>query len=309
MNAEVLPGAISYVYRVRHRVEGEPFISIVLPAVPDADPSRNDDWRACERTLAMLVERTAYRRLEVVLPTTSARVSSRALQLPRNLTVRQVPSDGAAVSGRLRQQKLAATHARGDHLLFLDWGLQPIDREWLTALLEFSQQAAIGAVGAKLHYPDGSLKHVGILLGVNGVAAPAIHRYPRSSLGYFGAAIAARNYSAVSGECLMTRRAVHDRVGGFDDEMGGFADIDYCLRVIDAGYRVVFTPYADLIQDKAAIASREAGADDANRLRKRWSDRLVHDPYYNRNFSRNTPDYEPDLAANTPPLRAGEGGV
>ncbi len=309
MNAEVLPGAISYVYRVRHRLDGEPLISIVLPALSGADGSRNDDWQACERTLAMLVERTAYRRLEVVLPIPRGRASSRALQLPPNLTVREVPIDGAAVSGRLRQQNLAAAHARGDHLLFLDWGLKPIDREWLTALLEFSQQAAIGAVGAKLHYPDGSLKHIGILLGVNGVAAPAIHRYPRSSLGYFGAAIAARNYSAVSGECLMTRRAVHDRVGGFDDEMGGFADIDYCLRVIDAGYRVVFTPYAALIQDKAAVAGREAGADDANRLRQRWNDRLMHDPYYNRNFSRNTPDYGLDLAANTQPLSAGDDGV
>ncbi len=225
-------------------------ISIVLPALPDADSSRSDGWKACERTLAMLVERTTYRRLEVVLPVQRARASSPALQIPRNLTVREVPMDGSPIRGRFRQQKLAAAHAHGDHLLFLDWGLKPIDSGWLTALLEFSQQAAIGAVGAKLHYPDGSLKHVGILLGVNGVAAPALHRYPRSSLGYFGAAIAARNYSAVSGECLMTRRAVHDSVGGFDDEMGGFADVDYCLRVTRAGYRVVFTPHAALVHEQ-----------------------------------------------------------
>ena len=209
--------------------------------------------------------------------------------------------DGPPIRGRLRQQKLGAAHAHGDHLLFLDWGLKPIDSGWLTALLEFSQQAAIGAVGAKLHYPDGSLKHVGILLGVNGVAAPALHRYPRSSLGYFGAAIAARNYSAVSGECLMTRRAVHDSVGGFDDEMGRFADVDYCLRVTRAGYRVVFTPHAALVQSKEASSSSDADADGANRLRMRWSDRLAQDPFYNRNFSRDTPDYGLDLTASPAP--------
>jgi GT2 family glycosyltransferase len=216
-------------------------------------------------------------------------------QIPRDLTVREVPVDGSSIRGRLRQQKRAAAHARGDHLLFLDWGLEPIDGEWLTALLEFSQQAAIGAVGAKLLYPDGSLKHIGMLLGVNGVAAPALHRHPRSSWGYWGTAITARNYSAVSGECLMTRRAVYDEVGGFDDEMGGFADVDYCLRVTRAGYRVVFTPHAALVQDKSSSSNGDADADDAKRFRMRWSDQLAQDPYYNRNFSRDTPDYEPKL--------------
>ena len=155
-------------------------------------------------------------------------------------------------------EKLAAAQRSS---AVLDWD-HAIDSGWLTALLEFSQQAAIGAVGAKLHYPDGSLKHVGMLLGVNGVAAPALHRYPRSSLGYFGAAIAARNYSAVSGECLMTRRAVHDSVGGFDDEMGGFADVDYCLRVTRAcRVRVVFTPHARaLVREPGGEFGRDADA-------------------------------------------------
>jgi GT2 family glycosyltransferase len=253
----------------------------------------------CERTLAMLAKRTAYRRLEVVLPVERTGSSS-ALQIPGNLTLREVPIDESPIRDRFRQQKRAAACASGDHLLFLDWGLTPINREWLSALLEFSQQVAIGAVGAKLHYPDGSLRHVGILLGVNGIAAPALHRSPRSSLGYYGAAVAARNYSAVSGECLMTRRAVHDSMGGFDDEMGEFADIDYCLRVTNAGYRVVFTPHAALVCNRPASASSDTDANDANQLRMRWSDRLAQDPYYNRNFSRDTPDYELDLTAKPP---------
>jgi hypothetical protein len=258
----------------------------------------------------MLAKRTSYRRLEVIVPVETDRASIPALQVPHNLTVREVPIGGSPTRCRLRQQKRAVAHARGDHLLFIDWELKPIDSDWLTALLEFSQQAAIGAVGAKLHYPDGSLKHVGILLGVNGVAAPAFHRRPRSSLGYFGMAIAARNYSAVTGECLMTRRAVYDGVGGFDDEMGRFADIDYCLRVIRAGYRVVFTPHAALVHHTASSSNSDADADDANRLRMRWGDRLAQDPYYNPNFSRDTPDYEPALDARaapehvTPPSRA-----
>ena len=294
LNAEILPGGFQYLYRVRYRVQGEPLISIVLPALPDVDASGTNGQRACERTLAMLDGRTTYRRFEVVLPGDG--VSDRWLRIPRSLTVRHVPTNGTPIRGPLGQQKRAAVHASGDHLLFLAWGLQAMDGDWLTALLEFSQQSPIGAVGAKLHHSDGSLKHIGILLGVNGVAAPAFHRHPRSSMGYWGTAIAARNYSAVSGECLMTRRAVYDEVGGFDDEMGGLADIDYCLRVTAAGYRVVFTPHAPLVHDDSRSQSTGVDAQDANRLQTRWSDRLARDPYYNSNLSRDSPDYEPDLS-------------
>ena len=293
LDAEVLPGALRYLYRVRYRIKGEPLISIVLPAVPDA--GRGDGRSACERTLTMLAERTAYRRLEVILPVERGRAADLTLQIPQNLTVCEIPMDAAVIRSRVRQQTLAAADATGDHLLFLDWGLQAIDTEWLTALLEFSQQAAIGAVGAKLHYSDGSLKHIGIVLGVNGVAAPAFHLHPRSSFGYWGTAIAVRNYSAVSGDCLMTRRQVYAEVGGFDDEMGRFADVDYCLRVTRAGYRVVFTPYASLVQDTSSRSTGDTDAHEGNGLQTRWSDRLARDPYYNPNFSRDTPDYEPSL--------------
>jgi GT2 family glycosyltransferase len=296
LNAEVLRGALPFAYRVRYRVEGEPLISIVLPSIPGSDSSRSLRWRPCERTLRMLADRTAYPRIEVILPVPRGGASNSGLHIPRNLMVREVPIEEPPTGGPLRQQKRAATEARGDHLLFLDWGLKPVVREWLTALLEFSQQTAIGAVGGKLHYPDGSLKHIGILLGVNGVAAPALHRHPRSSVGYYGAAVAVRNYSAVSGQCLMTRRDVYHTLGGFDEEIGSFADIDYCLRATGAGYRVVFTPYAALVEDNSSGAINEADVHAVNRFRMRWSDLLAQDPYYNRNFSRDSPDYEPNLS-------------
>jgi GT2 family glycosyltransferase len=295
LNAEILPGAFPYVYRVRYRIEAEPLISIALPALPGDDDSGRDHRSACERMLGILVERTTYRRFEVLLPVAGAGAAGLTRQFPPNLSIREVPIEGGTIGGRLRQQRRAAAHARGDHVLFLDWGLKPLESDWLTALLEFSQQTAIGAVGAKLHYPDGSLRHVGILLGVNGLAAPALHRYRRSAAGYFGTAIAARNYSAVSGECLMTRRSVYEEVGGLDDEMGGLADVDYCLRVAGAGYRVVFTPHAALVHGSWSSPGRNVSPADAERFRMRWADRLVDDPYYNPNFSRDTPDYEPGV--------------
>ena len=282
-------------YRVRYRIQGEPLISIVLPALPETDRRGREGLEACERFLELIDQRTAYRRFEVVVAVRDAADVSR-LRAPSALTLRTVPLDAPPCRSTLGQQKRAAALAHGDHLLFLSWGLQPMDADWLTGLLEFSQLQPVGAVGAKLHHPDGSLKHIGILLGVNGVAACALHRHPRSSMGYWGTAIAARNYSAVTGECLMTRRAVFDQIGGFDEEMGALADVDYCLRVTAAGYRVVCTPHAALMDDESWDRPDPAGGQDASRLQMRWSARLARDPYYNSNLSRDAPDYEPDLS-------------
>jgi hypothetical protein len=210
---------------------------------------------------------------------------------------REVPVNRSLRPGHVGQLTMAAARATGDHLLVMDWGLTAINPEWLTALREYSQQSAIGAVGAKLIYPDGSLKHIGILLGVNGVAAPAFHRHPQSTLGYWGTAIAARNYSAVSGACLLTRRRVFEQVGRFREETGSFFDVDYCLRVTAAGCRVVFTPHALLAHTEWRPRAWPAIQGQENLMHALWGDRLAKDPYYNANFSRDTPDYEPDLSA------------
>ena len=286
-------------YRVRYRIDGDPFISIVLPLVPNR--ADGDVRRACQRTLAMLAERTSYRRFEVVMPVTrSGAVDSRCRS--RDSSPLEVSIEEPTFHRRLGQQKLAAAHATGTHLLFLEWGLQATDSEWLAALLEYSQHSPIGAVGGKLHNADGSLKHIGVVLGINGVAAPAFHLHPRSSLGYWGTAIAVRNYSAVSGECLMTRRDVYEEVGGFDDDMGEFGDLDYCLRLRQVGYRVVFTPHAALIASPSSISAADADPNDALKFRLRWSDILANDPYYNPNLSRDTPDYEPHLRGREEPI-------
>jgi GT2 family glycosyltransferase len=173
-----------------------------------------------------------------------------------------------------------AADARGDHLLFLDGGLRPLDDEWLTALLEYSQQEAIGAVGARLTYADGRLRHIGIAICLDAGPAAAFDGHAANSYGYFSSAIGVRNYAALSGECLMTRRAVFERLGGFNPQLPRFgADVDYCTRVRAAGLRVVFTPYARLQYTASASARQWSGGAD--------------DPYYNPNLSR-TAAYEID---------------
>ena len=171
-----------------------------------------------------------------------------------------------------------------------------ITPDWLTAMLEYSQEPGVGAVGPKLLYPDGRLQHVGIVLGVAGVAAHAYHQHPGVSPGYGGSAILARNYSAVTGACLMTRKQVFEHVGRFDERLPtDFNDVDYCLRLRRAGYRIVYTPWAQLYHHEAAsFGSRQHDIGELGEMRERWSTVIDNDPYYNPNLTRDFPDYRID---------------
>ena len=125
----------------------------------------------------------------------------------------------------------AVRHARGEHVVLLNDDVEIGSPEWLTSMLEYSQDPKIGAVGAKLSYPDGRLQHVGMLIGVCGIAAHAFHRCRGGTTGYAGSAVVARNCSAVTAACLMTRRAVFDELGGLDEDLPvDFNDVDFCLR-------------------------------------------------------------------------------
>src|SRR5688500_10773158 len=152
---------------------------------------------------------------------------------------------------------------------------------------------ASASVGEQLRYPDGRLEDVGKLLGVAGIAAHAYHQHPGSTQCYYGSVIGPRNFSAVTAACLMTRRAVFDEVGGFDETFPiDFNDVDYCLRVRRAGYRIVYTPYARLYHhESASFGARQQDQAGIDEMRRRWAEIIANDPYYNRNLTREFPDY------------------
>lgn len=169
-----------------------------------------------------------------------------------------------------------AAQARGEHLLFLGDELEALSDDWLTALLEFSQQPGIGAVGAKIYRQDDAIWHAGMI-----VPRAAPHLVWRDDG-------IARNYAAVSGACLMTARATFEATGGFEaGERVGCSDVDYCLRLQARGERIVLTPHARLRH----VGAPPAEADAASRatFQRAWGDRMEYDPYYNRNYRQDGP--------------------
>lgn len=200
----------------------------------------------------------------------------------------------------------AARHARGRVLCLLNDDTEVITPGWLEEMLGLLHQKDVGVVGAKLLYPDGTVQHGGDLVGVGGVASHAHAFLRRDDPGYQGRALLAQDMSAVTGACLMVWKSLYETLAGLDEQHlpVAFNDVDFCLRVREAGYRVVWTPHAELYHHESASRGRERGAAKVRRarrevayMRKRWKHALRRDPFYNPNLSQERPDFS---LSNTP---------
>ena len=211
-----------------------------------------------------------------------------------------------------RLNNRAAGEAGGEILIFLNNDTEIDKPGWLAELVSHATRSEVGAVGARLWYPDGTLQHGGVILGLGGVAGHAFPHIPRGHPGYFNRAWLQQNCSAVTGACLAVRKKVFEEMGGFDEENLGvtFNDIDFCLRLTKRGYRIVWTPYANLIHHESASRGHQRTREEqaeferaVDYMQRTWGEELLWDPFYNPNLSLNPPGFEigfPPRVANQP---------
>lgn len=197
----------------------------------------------------------------------------------------------APEGGPARRLNAGARAASGEFLLFLDPNLEPVERHWIERMLIQFEKPAVGVVGARLIGLDGQFRHAGIVAHA-GRPEP-VREGNGGAEGYFFSAAAARNFLAVSGECLMTRAEAFRAAGGLDAELGaGLWDVDYCLRRRAAGLRIVYEPGA-VLADTAPRRAPRTGPGEAARFAERWGARIALDPYYNEAALRlGPPDYD-----------------
>ncbi len=178
--------------------------------------------------------------------------------------------------------------ATGDVLLFLNNDIEAIGTGWLHALVSQSLRPAVGAVGARLVYPDRRLQHCGLVLGLSGAAGHPLAGLPADRPGYLHMAVAARECSAVTGACLATRREVFDLLDGFDESLGvDLNDVDFCLRAWRSGFRVVYEPRALLVHYESPSRGTAGGVDDTLRFIARWEDQIhAGDRFLNPHLTR-----------------------
>ncbi|RLE41511.1 glycosyltransferase family 2 protein, partial [Candidatus Woesearchaeota archaeon] len=196
-----------------------------------------------------------------------------------------------------------AANCEGEYLLFLNNDIEVKESEWLTAMLEQAQRPEIGVVGAKLLHPDGTVQHVGMILGMgDDHAGHLFHSIPKNIIS-LGVRLQAfidvpRNFSAVTGACMMVRREVFEQLGGFDPGFRiAYGDVDFCLRIGQAGYRVVYTPLAELLHHECATRKGVVPPEDREYMWGKWGERLKSgDPYYNPNLDLTCHDFSLSLS-------------
>jgi GT2 family glycosyltransferase len=187
------------------------------------------------------------------------------------------------------------SQTQSEFVALLNNDLRVVTPNWLEEMVSHSSQPGVGAVGARLLFPDGRIQHAGVIVGAGaGVAEHAHKRLPRDNHGYFARAMLAQELSAVTAACMLVRRNLYLEVGGFDEEhlKIAFNDIDFCLRIRKHGYRIVYTPYAEFYHDESASRGLEDNLSkywrfnaEADYVKATWGETLEHDPYYNPNLS------------------------
>ena len=271
-----------------------PLVSIIVPT--------RDRAGLLKRCVESVRTVTNYEPFEIVVVDNGS-VEAETLTFFREAegdnSIRVVAEPGPFNYSRLNNR--AAKKARGEILLFLNNDTEIDDPAWLTEMVSHATRAETGVVGARLWYPDETLQHGGVILGLGGVAGHAFPHIPRGHPGYFNRAMLQQNCSAVTGACLAVRKNVFEELGGFDEENLGvsFNDIDFCLRVTEAGYRVVWTPYANLVHHESASRGHQRTREEqaeferaVDYMQTTWGAQLVRDPFYNPNLSLNPPGFE-----------------
>ncbi len=273
---------------VRALPDPAPLVSVVIPT--------RDRAELLEVALRGLLTGTDYPALEVIVVDNGS-VEPRTERLFTGLAedprVRVLPAPGPFNFSAL--SNAGAEAARGTVLLFLNNDVEVIEPGWLTELASIAVDPEVGAVGAMLIYPDRTIQHGGVVLGAGGIAGHSHLGLPHGEPGYASRMLIPQEVSAVTGACLAMRRDVFTHVGGFDAAQlaVAFNDIDLCLKVTGAGYRIVWTPNAVLVHHESKSRGSEDTPEKRARFERetatmiaRWGQRLGQDPHYNPNLSR-----------------------
>jgi len=257
--------------------------SIIIPT--------KDKLQLLQACLESIFEQTSYPDYEILLVDTGSQEPAtkeyyRGLDARPNLRLLSVPGP----FNYHRVCNLGARQAAGEVLVFLNNDTQALDPTWLEELVGWAERPEAGIVGAQLIRPDGTLQHAGLVIGLGGHGSHVFDGGPEHQQGPFGSSDWYRDYQAVTGACLAVRREVFEELGGFDEAYQiGYGDIDLCLRALDAGYRVIYNPFARLLHHEGATRGLTQPPSDVLRASVRMFPRIqAGDPYFNPNLSRHS---------------------
>jgi GT2 family glycosyltransferase len=280
-------------YRIRYYLEEKPKVTILIPSKDKVD--------VLKRCIDSITEKSSYAAYEIVIidnGSSKQATNSYYQTLRSNDQIRVLKYDHPFNFSAINNYGVANTDS--EYIIFLNNDTEVITEDWIEAMLEFAQRDDVGAVGALLYYPNDTVQHAGVIVGIGGVAGHAHKHSPRDAMGYYSRIKINQNLSAVTAACLMTKKSVFESVGGFDENFShAFNDIDLCLKIRQNGYLIVYTPYSELYHHESLSRGYEDTPSKINRFadeiiyfKKRWHRELEQgDPYYNPNLTLNREDF------------------
>jgi len=295
VDIRVEAGIVPNTYRLRYPIpQPEPLVSLLIPT--------RDTLEMLAPCIRSILKKTSYQNYEIIILDNES-IESATLDYFEHIQAEDArvrvlpypyPFNYSAINN------YGVQHARGELIGLINNDIEVINPEWLTEMVSHALRPGIGCVGAKLYYADDTIQHAGVILGIGGVANHSHLNFPKVAHGYFARLSVVQNFSAVTAACLVVRKDIYKHVGGLD-EVGlpvAFNDVDFCLKVREAGYRNLWTPYAELYH----YESKSRGLDDTPEkverfngevefIKSKWGDRLRCDPYYNPNLSLGRMDF------------------
>jgi len=282
-------------YRIKRRIKGYPLISIIIPF--------KDKSKLLRKCVKSIIEKSSYKNFEIILISNNSKdkntfeIVDEFLEKDSRIRFYEynVPFNYSKINN------YGVSLAKGKHVLLLNNDTEVINKDWIGAMLEHSQRSDVGAVGAKLYYPNDKIQHAGIIIGLGGVAGHSHKGIKRKGLGYFRRASIVQNMSAVTAACLMVKKELYLKLNGLNENelKIAFNDVDFCLRLRERGYLNIFTPFAELYHHESASRGYEVTSKEQKRFRreivyiKKRHSKILNkgDPYYNPNLSLDKEDF------------------
>ncbi len=284
---KVEKGKVENTYKVNWPIEGNPLVSLIIPTY--------NGYEITKLAIESILEKTSYRNFEILLVDNNSddEQSLKYFDSLKNHTQIKVlkypkPFNYSAINN------FAVEEAKGEILGLINNDIEVINPGWLSEMLSHAVRKDIGCVGAMLYYPNDTIQHAGVILGIGGVAGHSHKYFDKKSFGYFSRLQIEQNLSAVTAACLLVRKDIYNEVGGLNEEKLkiAFNDVDFCLKVDRAGYRNLWTPYAELYHHESISRGHEDTPEKKERfdseikyMMDTWKNKIENDPYYNPNLT------------------------
>lgn len=275
-------------WRIKYEIPNPmPLVSIIIPT--------KNQLMLLSQCIKSIMEKTLYPKYEIIIINNQSDIPDVLdfyNELKENKNIKVIEYNHSFNFSAINNFGVKFT--KGEIIVFLNDDIEVISPDWLNELVTHSVRSEVGAVGAKLYYPNNQIQHAGVVLGLGGVAGHAYLNMPRTYPGQMSRALLTQNYSAVTAACLAIRKEIFIKVGGFNEEnlRIAFNDIDFCIRVLNAGYQNIWTPYAELYHHESATRGYEDTTEKQMRfkseieyMKEKWKLLLENDPNYNLNLS------------------------